>query len=241
MRNVIATVVMALAMASQAQALTFKKGEVLGSDGKVYEGASPQQLENMVAKAKAGGDRGGVSGNNVFVIVGENVTFIPVEDLKGKTDETMIEIVGDAVVQDLTGNSDIKFSQVEAVSEIAENTGLSVEEVLNNGDIAGIDPELMAEIEKVSSETGIGVDNLMAVNEVMESMPEDQMNEFMEDLGEMIEEGMAAEIDEFLTELREIEGALDAIKQFDSYESCVAGGGGSVCDDVDALMEEKGL
>ena len=38
----------------------------------------------------------------------------------------MIEIVGDAVVQDLTGNS-IKFSQVEAVSEIAL-TGLSVEE-----------------------------------------------------------------------------------------------------------------
>ena len=34
MRNVIAVILMGLAMASNAQALTFKKGEVLGADGK---------------------------------------------------------------------------------------------------------------------------------------------------------------------------------------------------------------
>ena len=34
MRNVIAVILMSLVMASTAQALTFKKGEVLGSDGK---------------------------------------------------------------------------------------------------------------------------------------------------------------------------------------------------------------
>ena len=41
MRNVIAMVLVSLAMASTAQALTFKKGEVLGSDGQTYKGASP--------------------------------------------------------------------------------------------------------------------------------------------------------------------------------------------------------
>ena len=41
MRNVIAMVLVSLAMASTAQALTFKTGEVLGSDGQTYKGASP--------------------------------------------------------------------------------------------------------------------------------------------------------------------------------------------------------
>ena len=40
-RNLIAAALMSLAMASTAQALTFKKGEVLGSDGQTYSGASP--------------------------------------------------------------------------------------------------------------------------------------------------------------------------------------------------------
>ena len=42
MRNVIAVVLMSLAMASTSQALTFKQGEVLGADGKTYKGASPE-------------------------------------------------------------------------------------------------------------------------------------------------------------------------------------------------------
>ena len=44
MRYVIAMVLMSLAMASSAQALTFKKGEVLGSNGKTYQSASPEQI-----------------------------------------------------------------------------------------------------------------------------------------------------------------------------------------------------
>ena len=36
-------------------ALTFKKGEVLGPDGKVYTGASPEQQEKLIEKAKNGG------------------------------------------------------------------------------------------------------------------------------------------------------------------------------------------
>jgi hypothetical protein len=42
MRNIIAVVLMSLAMASTARALTFKKGEVLGADGRTYKGASPE-------------------------------------------------------------------------------------------------------------------------------------------------------------------------------------------------------
>ena len=99
----------------------------------------------------------------------------------------------------------------------------------------------MKELEAVSAESGISVDNLLAVNDVIENIPEGDVNAFMEDLGELIDEGMAEQVDEFLTELREIEGAMDAITQFDSYDSCVSGGGGAVCDQVNDLMESSDL
>jgi len=241
MRNVIAVVLMSLAMASTAQALTFKKGEVLGSDGKTYSGASPEQMEKLIERAKRSGDRSGVTGNNVFVVVGDDVTFVPVDELRGKTKESQITVIGDAVVQDMTGNSNITYAQVETVNDLADKTGMSVEETIGTGEIEGIDPDLMKEIEAVSAESGISVDNLLAVNDVIENLPEGDASAFMDDLGELIEEGLAEQVDEFLTELREIEGALDAITQFDSYESCVSSGGGAVCDQVNELMESSEL
>ena len=92
----------------------------------------------------------------------------------------------------------------------------------------------------MSAKTGISVDNLMAVNQVIEAMPEGRANAFIEELGDLVDEGMAAQVDAFLTDLQEIDGAMDAITQFDSYESCVAGGGGDVCDQIQEKMNEHG-
>ena len=64
----------------------------------------------------------------------------------------------------------------------------------------------MKEIEAVSAESGISVDNLLAVNDVIENLPEGDASAFMDDLGELIEEGLAEQVDEFLTELREETG-----------------------------------
>ena len=227
-----------LAIAVPASALTFKKGEVLGSDGKMHQGASPEQTQRLIANAEESGDVGGVVGNNVFVVVGGDVTFIPINDLRNLPKETQIDVIGNAVVQDLTGNDDVTYKQVSAVSEMSEKTGISVEDILNDGDIEGIDPDIMKEIEAMSAETGISIDNLMAVSSVMEVMPEGEVNQFIEDLGDLVDSGMAEQVDAFLNDLREIEGAMDAITDFDSYDSCVAGGGGATCDAIEAAMEE---
>ena len=227
-----------LAIAAPASALTFKKGEVLGSDGKMHQGASPEQTQRLIANAEESGDVGGVVGNNVFVVVGGDVTFIPINDLRNLPKETQIDVIGNAVVQDLTGNDDVTYKQVSAVSEMSEKTGISVEDILNDGDIEGIDPDIMKEIEAMSAETGISIDNLMAVSSVMEVMPEGEVNQFIEDLGDLVDSGMAEQVDAFLNDLREIEGAMDAITDFDSYDSCVAGGGGATCDAIEAAMNE---
>ena len=103
MRNVIAVVLMSLAMESTAQALTFKKGEVLGADGKTYKGASPEQLERLIERAAASDIPAGVVGNNVFAVVGDKISFVPKSELSGATKDTQLQIIGDQVVQDITG------------------------------------------------------------------------------------------------------------------------------------------
>ena len=207
MRALIIGAALSLAITTQTNALTFKKGEVLGSDGEVYHGASPEQIDRLVEKAKDTGDVGGVTGNNVFVVVGENVTFIPVNNLRNLSKDTQIAVVGDAVVQDLTGNDDVTFEQVNAVTELSEKTGVSVEDILADGNIDGIDPEIMKQIEAVSAETGISIDNLVAVNSVIEAMPQGEAHHFIDEIGELVEDGMAEQIDAFLTELREDQAA----------------------------------
>ena len=62
----------------------------------------------------------------------------------------------------------------------------------------------MAELEQVASETGIDFDNLVAANTVLETLPVGQVKQLMNDLGAMIGEGFADEINETLTALPKI-------------------------------------
>ena len=65
------------------------------------------------------------------------------------------------------------------------------------------------------SETGIDFENLVAVNTVLEALPENQVEQLMDDLGQMIEEGFAREIKDTMTALSEIEGGLENALNFD--------------------------
>jgi len=241
MKFYITSALLSLAIITQAQALTFKKGEVLGDDGQIYHGASPDQIDRLVEKAKKSGDAGGITGNNVFVVVGDEVTFIPINDLRGLPKESQIAVIGNAVVQDLTGSDDVTYEQVSAVTELSKETGVSVDELLNDGDLASLDPKILTQVEAISKENGISMENLMAVNSVLEAMPDDQVNQFIEDIGELVDSGMAKQVDAFLSELREIDGAMEAITALDSYDSCVEGGGGDVCDQIQAAQDRNDI
>lgn len=65
-------------------ALTFKTGEVLGPDGQVYKGMSPQNKENMLANSKPGEITSGLHGKSFYVIVNGIVTTVPLSDLMKK-------------------------------------------------------------------------------------------------------------------------------------------------------------
>ena len=97
---ILSTVVsLAMAMPMAASALTFKKGQVLGSDGKIYDGASPDLQARLIAKAKRTAETAGVSGGKLFVVVNDTITFVPLTDLVGKSEESVKEIVVEKVTE----------------------------------------------------------------------------------------------------------------------------------------------
>lgn len=239
MRLVITAATLTLGFAAPATALTFKKGEVLGPDGNLYTGASPEQVERLIERAADQDLPAGFVGNNVFVVVEDKVSFVPVSELSGKTKETQLEVIGDQVVQDITGNDDITFEQVQTLNEASAATGQDISELLSEGGIEGLDEKLVAELQQVASETGIDLDNLVAVNTVLETLPDNQVEQLMSDLGEMIDDGFAEEINETITALSEIEGGLENALNFGSLAECEAAGA-SNCAETAAIMEAGG-
>ena len=47
-----AVVAFCVSMPLAAHALTFKKGQVLGSDGQIYDGASPAEIARLISVSK---------------------------------------------------------------------------------------------------------------------------------------------------------------------------------------------
>jgi hypothetical protein len=178
----------------------------------------------------------GVVGNNVYVVVGEEVTFIPVKELMNTTRDTKLKIIGDQVVQDITGSEEITFEQIHTLQEVSEATGEDVAQLVSDGGIEGLDEDLLAELETVAGETGIKFENLVAANAVLETLPDNKVEELMDDIGDMIDDGFADQIDATLTELVQIEGSLENALNFDSLEECVAAGA-SNCEATAAIME----
>ena len=97
----LAVMAFCLSMPLVAHALTFKKGQVLGSDGQIYNGASPAEISKLIAVAKEEGKSAGVFGGNLFVIVNDGVTFIPISDLAGKSEEAIESLVVERVTSDV--------------------------------------------------------------------------------------------------------------------------------------------
>ena len=65
----------------------------------------------------------GVYGNNVYVVVGDKVSLFsrPVNSWV-QQEATQLEIIGNQVVQDITGSEDITFEQVQSLSAASGRT-----------------------------------------------------------------------------------------------------------------------
>lgn len=129
---------------SPAFSLTLKKGQVIGGDGLVYDGASPAQKENLKKMAQSTGRTAGVQGNNVFILVEDEVVFVPVQDIAGKPKESVKNVITATVVNEVT---DLDLD-VEKLSDNIEKLDGDVEAAISTT------------IEQIVSEAGESLDDL---------------------------------------------------------------------------------
>ena len=204
MKKLIAVFGVMAVMATAAQALTLKKGQVIGGDGAIYDGASPEVQENLIANAKRTGKNVGVSAGNVFVIVGEEVTYVSTKDLAGKSKNQMVDVVGDAVVENITGVEGLTFE----------------------------------EIQEISAETGISVENIEIVEQITANFSPEVAEDMIAGIQEAVESGLADQVNEFLDSLTDEE--IDLLSRFSSLEECQAAGA-SGCEEMDAKMNNADI
>lgn len=116
MRYLLATIFAVLLTSLSANALTLKKGEVIGGDGKIYEGASPEQKENLIAAAKRSswlgeGKKSGVQGSNLWLVVEDDIVFVPLNDIRGKGKDDVVEVVKSAIVSHMQADLKAYYTQ----------------------------------------------------------------------------------------------------------------------------------
>ena len=76
-----------------SKALTIKSGQVISSDGKVYNFASPKEKELLIKKSKIEGKSIGVQNKSLFLIIEEKILHIPIEKIIWSSDTQIINLV----------------------------------------------------------------------------------------------------------------------------------------------------
>ena len=230
-----------LGIGTPVTALTFKTGEVLGADGQLHYGASPENKSSIIANAQRRDKPAGVVGRDIFVVVGDTVTFVPVDRVAQKSADQALTIVSDAVIQNVLGIAEITYKDVQAVSALTAQIDLDVSDIISNTDLTTLSPEAIADIETFSKTQRISLENLLAVNKAMQNLPEDEISEIAGELKGLLDEGFTRKVDAFITEVRNTPGGLEALAQYNSLEECLAGASASLCNEVDGILNKHDM
>ena len=104
----------------QSNSLTIKSGQIISSDGKIYEFASPKEKEFLIKKSETNGKSMGVFNNNLFLIIDEKILFIPLQEIISSTD---IQITN--LVNDKTNSFAAKYNLIENKNIIKDGLNLA--------------------------------------------------------------------------------------------------------------------
>lgn len=175
-------------MSAGASALTLKSGEVIGGDGNVYQGASPETEAAMLKQAGktdwfGNSKTSGVMGSNLFIVVEDKVTYIPLSELRGKSK--------DAIKEHVITSIKASFGEEIDINDAADSEQLErhVESLQQNAEFAAAAEELDQAIEQAAGnisdeqiEAAVEAGVLVVVDdgweEMMNSMTLEEQNAF---------------------------------------------------------------
>ena len=147
MINLIFTVLLIILFPFHSFGFTIKSGQVMSSDGEVYDFASPKEKEKLIQKYMESGeskeDKIGVMNGNLFIIIDGNVddiVNIPMGEINGVAKDKMNKVISDA----------FKNHEVKKVKKYVEMPADEIKD-LNAEQISRIPPAAMSQfsLEKI--------------------------------------------------------------------------------------------
>lgn len=91
---------LALISAGVQADLVLKRGQVIGRDGEIYDGMSPETREVLEAQAEDGVLKSGVVNGNFYMILDGVVTTVPLTTLRSLDSEERMELVKESFSED---------------------------------------------------------------------------------------------------------------------------------------------
>ena len=175
-------------LSAGANALTLKSGEVLGGDGKVYQGASPETEAAMLKQAGktdwfGNSKTSGVMGSNLFIVVEDQVTYIPLTELQGKSKDAIKEHVLESVKASFGVDIDINdAADAEQLERHVESLQQNAEFAAAAADLDQAIEEAAGNISEEQIQAAVEAGVLVVVDdgweEMMESMTLEEQNAF---------------------------------------------------------------
>ena len=149
----------------EVSGLTIKSGQII-SNGFLYEGASPKAIAALKKQIEDGKEPAGLFGTSVYIYAEENVLFVPVSSLVGKSRSEIRSIITATVVNEVTElDLDIDY----LADEIREADG-DLNEAINN-----VVNDSIAEVQK-NSQIQSALTNSASISEQTTTQLENSSN-----------------------------------------------------------------
>jgi hypothetical protein len=103
---------------SASASITLQSGQVIGPDGAIYDGMSPQTEAALLESIEPGETRVGVVNNSLYVIVNDEITTVPLSDLQSLDSDSRLEYIKDAIKSDYLESGSIELSDSLNHSEV---------------------------------------------------------------------------------------------------------------------------
>jgi hypothetical protein len=209
---------------SSAHVLAFKTGQVIGSDGQAYDGASPEQLVRLNELAEQSDKSVGVYGKSLYVVVNGTTTFVPLRKLADLPNNERIAYITGKVSEQMFANTGLDNSEIEvnedefSVTELEQKDSDLEKELEEKSEaleeeLEGQNEAIEKELEEQKEAIGEALEEEQEAIEVALEEQQEAIEEALEEQQEAIEEALEEQkeaIEEALEEQQEaIEEALE--------------------------------
>ena len=148
------------------------------------------------------------------------------------SNDERLELIGDKVVENISGVEGLTMESIEAVKELGEEADVNLAEVIAEGGLEALDKATLEDLQQVANETGIDLANIQAISDSLGGLDEQQLADMNAYLKETLEGELLDDINAEIAAFSDIEGAYEALMTYTSLQDCIDGGGGDVCQQI---------